>query len=279
MSRPIAEVVEEHLAANKTELPVFDGTSKKLQDMLESGEFDVSEVEQLIGTDPVLSSAVLRMANSTFYAGLDKVASVSDGIMRLGMKQIVSLATLVTQKESYQLRDAALQPLVKSLWSHAVACAAGSQWLAGKLKRGDLATEAFMAGMLHDIGKLLVLRVVDDVKSEDPDFDPPEALVREVMRSMHTSQGAALMEQWNMPPEYVRIVREHHSDVLADNDALGALVRLVDQACNKLGLGVEPTPELRLAATAEAQLLRIGDVETAELEIKLEDAMELAEGV
>jgi HD-like signal output (HDOD) protein len=276
VSRSIAEIVDEHIAAGKTTLPVFDGTTQRLQGMLQSGEFDMGAVEELITGDPVLASATLRLANSSFFAGLEKITNVREAIVRLGVKQVSNLVTIVAQKKNYHIRDRVLQPLVAALWRHSVGVAIGSQWLAGRVKRGDLSGEAFMAGMLHDIGKLLLLRVVDDLKAQGKGFDPSESLVLELLASLHARHGHALMKQWNIPEVYCDVVQRHHDADFEDGATLLILVRLVDQACNKLGIGLEPRPDLDLAASAEAQVLRVDDVLAAELEIRLEDAAELA---
>lgn len=272
----IAEIVAAHVEANKTELPVFDGTTQRLQGMLQDSEVDVNEVAKLVTSDPVLVSALLRAANSTFFGGLEKVTSVQEALVRLGAKQVGNLVMLITQKKSYEIRDAALRPMVTQLWKHAVATAVGSQWLAQKLKRSDIANEAFVAGLLHDIGKLFLLRVVDDMKATNPKFQPEEALVRELLASMHAEQGAALLRNWNIPEVYAEVIARHHEMDFDDEDTLQIVVRLVDQACNKLGLGLEPDPECNVAASAEAQVLRVSDVLAAELEIKLEDALSLS---
>jgi len=103
-----------------------------------------------------------------------------------------------------------------------------------------------------------------------------EALVHELLASMHAEQGAALLRNWNIPEVYADVVARHHEMDFDDEDTLQIVVRLVDQACNKLGLGLEPDPECNVAASAEAQVLRVSDVLAAELEIKLEDALSLS---
>ncbi len=276
MGRSITDIVSEHIAANRTQLPVFDGTSRRIQEMLESPEFDVSEIERLIASDPVIAAALLRVANSSFYGGLEKVTSPSEALLRLGAKQVAKLVMMVGQKQSYRLRDAKLAPLVDALWHHAVGCALGAEWLAKRLRRTDVAAEVFMASLLHDIGKLFLLRVLDDLKAANASFNPAEPLVRELMTSMHSEQGARLLESWNIPESFCTIARHHHDDEVDERNTALLLVRLVNVACNKLGIGLETGTDLDLAALEEAQILRVGDVLAAELEICLEDAAELA---
>jgi HD-like signal output (HDOD) protein len=97
--------------------------------MLRQPECEVDAVARLIMSDAALATAVLRVSNSSFYRGLDKTLSVSDAIMRLGMRTVTSLVTLLGHKKAYHLREATLQPYIRVLWRHAIAAAVGTHWL------------------------------------------------------------------------------------------------------------------------------------------------------
>ncbi len=276
MDMPFSEIVDAHIAANRTELPVLDETAVKVQKLVQSEDYDASLLEELIREEPVLTASVLRLANSSFYGGLSQITSVRDAIVRLGSQKVSSVVIAVTQRESYQMRDPKLQSLVSKLWHHSLACAIGSVWLAERLDRKELADHAFMAGMLHDLGKLLLLRVIDDLQQVDSDFDPPLPLVNEMLASMHAANGATLMRNWNIPEIYVEIVARHHDPNFGDDESLLTIVRLVDLACNKIGVGIDARPDAKVASSAEAQVLGVSDVLAAELEIRLEDAAGVA---
>jgi len=276
VSRSLADIVTHHIEQNRTALPVFEGTSQQLYALLGEPDFELAMVQEVIQQDPVLTSALLRLANSSFFGGLEKITSASDAVMRLGARQVGNAAMMVGVKKQYHVRDAKLRALLEILWRHSVACGLGARWLCEQIKRPDLREEAFVAGLLHDIGKLFLLRVVDDLEASQAHFNPPMALVYELLKSMHATQGAALLRKWNLPEGYIHVVEHHHDVDFDDNDTLLVAIRLVDRACARIGLSLEPDPDLYLAASAEAQALRVSDLLTAELEIELEDAAELA---
>jgi putative nucleotidyltransferase with HDIG domain len=267
MSQSFASIVEAEIASGKTRLPVFEGTAAKLQQMLASPPDTTEPLERLLASDAVLASAVLRLANSSFYGGLSQVKTLRESLMRLGMDQLMRLALVVSQQQAYR---------VKTLWRHALAVAFGAQWVASRAGRGALANEAFLAGMVHDIGKLLVIRVVDDLRSARADFRPPPALLSEMLASLHTRSGAALARGWNLPDSYTRVIEAHHDPDPADDDALLNTIRLADLVANSLGFGLGPKLEDQLAATHEAQALGLSDIALAELELHVEDAMAAA---
>ena len=79
------------------------------------------------------------------------------------------------------------------------------------------------------------------------------------------------MRHWNLPEKYCEIARLHHADEFDEKNLLLALVRLANKACSKLGIGLAKEPSLVLSATPESEVLRLSEVNLANLEIYLED--------
>jgi HD-like signal output (HDOD) protein len=279
VSESFVSVVEAHVSSGKVKLPVFEGTAAKLQRMLASPPESDKPLVELLASDAVMASAVLRLANSSFYGGLAQVKTIQDSLRRLGLDQVTRLALVVTQQQAYRVKSAELAPTVSALWLHALATALGSQWLAQRHGRGIAAGEAFLAGMVHDIGKLLVVRVIDELRSQRADFRPSAALVAEMLSSLHARYGATLARGWNLPEIYVNVIEHHHDAEITKADTLLAIVRLVDHVANGLGFGLGQRAPAQLAATAEAQILALSDVQIAELEIHVEDAVGAARAV
>ena len=156
-------------------------------------------------------------------------------------------------------------------------CAIGSTWLARRCDFDWLYNEALFAGLLHDVGKLFILTVTEEIKrSRTMKIQFSAALLNEVMNSLHTEYGYLLMKHWNFPEKYCEITREHHAEEFDANNFLLIIVRLADKACNKMGIGLYEDPSLSLATTFEANLLGLSEVVLGELEIKLEDSLHMA---
>ena len=163
--------------------------------------------------------------------------------------------------------------MMRKLWQHSIGCAMGSNWLAKQCGLHALAHEAFFGGLLHDVGMLFILTVIDDLKhSNGLKSQPSDALLVEAMETLHTNHGHTLMDHWNLPEKYSRIARDHHQEEFDPNNLLLALVRLADKACCKLGIGIEEDPSIVLVATQEAEALHISEVDLARMEIMLEDS-------
>ena len=128
-------------------------------------------------------------------------------------------------------------------------------------------------GLLHDMGKLLILTDTEAVRRAGTLRQmPAEVLLNEVLDSLHTLYGYALLRHWNLPDHYCRIARDHHlPSPEKDNDLL-MMVRLANRTTNSLGVGLRGTEPCILAATPEADHFGLSEIALAELEIKLEDS-------
>lgn len=271
--KPIVALIQEHLKEDLSNLPVFSSVAVRLQQALSSRDFTIDNVLELISEDQSLASNILRVANSSYYAGLSKVAVIKDAIVRLGAQEIANMAMMASQFETYQSTDEILNKNMLLLWEHALSCAVGAKWLARKAGYPEIASEAFMGGLLHDIGKLALLKVMDDIcRSGECKFNLTEPLVKEILTTMHEEVGYNLMRSWNLPESYAAISIQHHTAEFDSSNVLLVTVRLSNMACKKVGKDIIPEPELSLALLPEVHTLGIKEISLAELEIVVEDA-------
>ena len=275
-NRSIVEAINDYVENSAISIPVFNSVALRIQKALDKQDYNIEEINRLIMADAGLTSQVLRVSNSSFYAGLRKVSTIREAIVRLGASCVANIAMLATQQDIYRSSDPKLNDIMRTLWGHALCCAIGAKWLAAKTNFASLKEEAFLAGLLHDMGKLFLLKVMEKIIREgkqEGEISP--ALITEVMDNMHVAQGANLMQKWNMPETYCAVVREHHAEQWDQGNALLAIVRLVNLTCRKVGVHISPDPSLVLFACSEAQALGIREITLAELEIVIEDAIKL----
>jgi len=272
MSNSLMDMIQQHLESGKTTLPPFDAAAQRIQGEIAREDPDVGLVERLIVRDQALTGEVLRMANSAFYQGLVKVSTVHSAVVRLGINEVSNIVTLVTQKKNFRSKDPNIHAVMKKLWRHSVGCAFGAHWLARQSGFRSLLHEAFFAGLLHDIGKLFILTVLEDLKRADKiRLQPSPALLNEVLDTLHCQYGRALMRKWNLPEHYCNVAGSHHDEEFDPRDYHQLMVRVADQACNKLEIGLNPGRTTMLEALPEAKLLGLSDIDLAQLEIFLED--------
>lgn len=262
--------IEQAIESGTAALPVFDPTAQRVQQELIKADPDLDVVEKLIIRDQALASEVLRLANSPCFRGLAEIQTIKTAMVRLGTQEVCRIALLAASKRQFHSSDRDVRQMLKSLWQHSAGCALAANWLTRRCKYEELAGQAFFAGLLHDIGKLAILMVIEQIKLHRAK-QMTDSLLKEVIQTLHAQQGYTLMTGWHMPERYCTIVRDHHHvDVDAKNTLL-IIVRLANMTCHKLGIGISSIDELDVVATPEAHLMNLTELDFAELEIMLED--------
>ena len=100
--KSLVDIIHERVSANTLQLPVFHHVALKLMHILSKEDFSIAQVAQMIMEDQALASHVLRMANSAFFGGLSQVTTIRDAIVRLGVRQVTNIVTVVTQSQQYR---------------------------------------------------------------------------------------------------------------------------------------------------------------------------------
>ena len=273
MPESITDLIAAQVESKDFKLPVFNTVALEIRNAVDR-DADMRSIEALILRDQALASEILRVANSAFFAGLAKQATVQQALVRLGLGRVVSVVMMASQKQAFKARSPFLDGVMKKLWQQSAACAGTCRWVAIKCGFRELAETAFLAGLLHDLGSLVILKVLDDLDAKKAIPDLTEGVILEVIDALHTEYGCRVMQGWELPPEYAEIARDHHQPSAEQATPLLKIVRLVDAACSKTGIGLSCEPDLVLEAMPEARSLGIKDVHLAELEIELEDMVE-----
>jgi HD-like signal output (HDOD) protein len=255
---PVSLTIRRLIANQPIELPVFHPIAIKLQGVLDSSDFTMDDVITLINGDQVLASQILKMANSTVYMGRVRTETIKDAVVRLGAHHVSNLAMAVSQSGLHVSANKVINDCLLSLWLHSHACALGSSWLAKTTGNSPYADRAYMAGLVHDVGKLFLLKALERLNKLGVAHTAlEEGLLLEIFDELHVEQGCLLMQHWNMPKLFHDVVARHHEDKFDADDTLLVLVRLVDKACSVVGAGPGPKLDLDIQALPENDALQL----------------------
>ena len=270
-SESIVDVLKSQLN-QETLIPTLSKNSLRLQDEVIKTDMSIRKVENLIKTDPAVTAHVLKVANSAFYKGLNRVDTIKEAILRLGSKELGNVVMWAVHQSNFHSKDKFINASQKRLWLHSISVAIGSQWLAKYLELEDIMPKAFVAGLLHDMGILYLLSALEKIKNENLiKTYPTTFLMEQIVSSLHGEQGAFLLKQWNLSDDFCNIAKDHHGADFDRSNVLLVLIRLVDQVCIKMEKGNLDDDTLAVAGSVEASLLGMTDINLAELEIAIED--------
>ena len=253
------EVLKNYIESERLTLPVFDAVSLRIQMELIKKEPNFNTVEKLIISDQALSSNLLKIVNSAQCRGLVEISTVKAAIMRIGMSEIARIISMDINRKMFSSRDRQMDAIMKKLWQHSMGCAFVAGLLSNRLDFGVMQNEAFFAGLFHDIGKLLILKVISEKKQKDKSITVSDALLVGAMDLLHTEQGYLLMQQINMPNIFAVVTRDHHSQDFDRDNYLLALVRMANHFCHYAGIGLGHDPTIALLETEEAGLLKLSE--------------------
>jgi HD-like signal output (HDOD) protein len=196
------------------ELPPLPSIVTRALEMLSNPDVDNKAVEEVIGKDQSLVSKLIKISNSSLYGGLKRVESLQQALARLGAKTTKSLVLSTSMQTYFFKRNSGLQTWGQFLWQHAAECGLAARRIA--LAAGyDDPEKAFVGGVLHDIGKLVLLLVSADSYRQIQNLKKRDSLTDheaegKVIGTNHMEIGELLMEKWKMPESAKVCVKFHH---------------------------------------------------------------------
>jgi putative nucleotidyltransferase with HDIG domain len=224
---------------NKSDLiPPLPELVTRLLGALNRPETEPQDLGRLLQNDQVLVARMLAMVNSPFYGLNRTIHSIKDAVMVLGFRGVRSLV-LASSTAKFMMRDfACYGHPPKGLWLHAVSVAAGARALAQHCRLGaDDCERLFVAGLLHDIGKLVLAPYLCEAVGSRPPSGPIVEYERSKIGLDHTEAGALVTAKWNIAAEVQEVIKQHHETCSAEDDKRAAVVRLADAVAHELGIG------------------------------------------
>lgn len=184
-------------------IPTLPAVMGRLIDVYSTNDYNLGDVVDVIEHDPAISARVLRLANSFFYGLTGEVNTVGGAAMLLGSSAIQGLALGASLLKPWEVNLA--PKAVRDIWSHSYLCALGMKELSvGGAHAGDPGGRLFTAGLLHDVGKILLLKrnprayaEILETAQNDAELITAE---KEMFGDDHREAGFEALYKWNLPP-------------------------------------------------------------------------------
>jgi len=223
----------------------------KIIELVEDPNSTAQDLHKIISNDPALCSRILKVVNSAFYGLPGQIGSINRAIVLLGLNAVKNIAIAASLSKLYRGGQLSPEFSAKDLWVHSISTAAAAKLVADAMKLG-LPDEAFLAGLIHDIGVIVEMqhdreKLIDvigrlGVKGGEPSEDML-AVEEQVFGATHQDFGRALCERWKFPKSFSYVTGSHHNplELAAGNRTLACVIYVAD----------------RLAAQAEPEGFRL----------------------
>jgi len=194
------------LLSGDVELPRLDPGIASLHQFLQTDDFHMQEVADVVGGDPSVAAGVVRVANTAHYSRGSTVGSLRDAVVRIGPKQVVAVALEVGVAEQFACDAEPFAGLIRKMWRNAIVTSRIAAELARALERKD-PERIQVAALFHNIGEMVVVQLLADAPGER---SPGEKMISALVRINHQRLGRQLTRKWMLPHPVRRLAGAHH---------------------------------------------------------------------
>jgi len=211
MPSPIIEQFWQDLVSdiqrNRITLPALPEIALKARRLVNQPDTTTAELAKLIQTDVILSTRLIRVANSPMYRTAKLIDTVKLSLTRLGLKNVSNIITSLTMEQLYQTKlPQNIRKLVRANWLHGVHVAAISQVIAARHHNLNN-DEALLGGLIHDIGVLPIF----EYSQLMPEFSNNPQALKKLVTVLHARIGGMILTSWKFSPELISVAANHET--------------------------------------------------------------------
>ncbi len=263
--------IQAELDANRLVLPTLPDIAIRVRDAVSHSDISAKELSEIIVTDAALSAQIIRMVNSSLYRGATEITNIQSAVSRLGNNTIRTIVTSLVMKQMFRPSSKELGTLFKQTWEQSVNVSSISRALCNFVPHLN-PDEAMLAGLIHQIGKLPILVLVENI----PEFRDSPTRMSKLLEKAHPAVGKLIMDTWDFPDD-LKPVASEYVNFRYNAGEKGDYVDVVQVAFLQSIVGTDH-PACRVDCTAVPSFAKLGfSAETEILEIEgISEEIEIA---
>lgn len=264
----------------KTKLPPLPGSTMRVLNSIRDINSSTRQMAAAVETDPSLAARLLRMANSPIYSRQKNVSSIYQAIDVVGTKALYDIVMIGMTSDAFA-KEIRSSVIGRTIWEHSLAVALLSRELSQTLgMRGT--DEVFICGLLHDIGKIMLLRADVETYSKILDCKTEAAMLsweRETFGYDHAEIGSLVAQGWRLPDDVCQsILNHHHASQSVQSLFIAHLINIADIVANYNGYGLRLGEESDLLNSESAILLHLSQENLHAAWENIQDSLEEVTG-
>lgn len=257
-------------------LPQLPEVAIRILNLIADPNLNVKKIAEFIETDRRIVSKVLKIASSAYYGMGGKITSIQHAAIVLGYK---ILGEIVLTAGAKDILDRKLQGYTYDsldLWNHSLAVAYGSKFIVNK-ENPSLINAAYTAGLIHDVGKIILDELVLEKKGEIKSFMEKEGKTfldaeNHFFHFNHAEIAFELCRRWNFPEFISTAIKDHHQPSYSNGNKLSYVLYTADHIARMIGMGYGNTDILCKIKDATENFLGLRQQDISEMALKISEA-------
>lgn len=225
-----------------TDLPTLPVVVAKITSQIANPSTNAADIGRLIEQDQVLTGKVLRLVNSAYYGFPKQIKSIQHAVVILGFNKIKTIIITASVFNAFRNRPQGSLD-IQRFWQHSLATAINAKVAAEVIGLAHVSEDAFMGGLLHDIGKIVLDQYQPNIYAPIVKYANEKGILLhdaelEVMGLTHAHVGEWMMEKWRLPSIIVHMVaNHHHPNSTGERRELITAIHLGDILSRAMGIG------------------------------------------
>jgi putative nucleotidyltransferase with HDIG domain len=262
------------IMAKAEQLPPMPQTITAVMEMSRTDDYTAVQLADVVCQDPTLATRVLKLCNSGFFGLTQEVTSIQRAVLLLGFEMVKNLVFSSFVHSVMRGDVIGYAQTAQSLWEHSLGTATASLAVAQRIEP-ELAETAYTAGLIHDIGKVLLAsfmaekfeKVLDHMRERRVSCNDAE---RAILGTTHQEIGGLVADRWRIAPELKDAIVNHHSPEFAEHaPRLAAIINLGDSFCGMMGVGSGIEATDGIVKPSVLKLLHIDDAMLEEISAEI----------
>ncbi|MDY6951089.1 MAG: HDOD domain-containing protein [Thermodesulfobacteriota bacterium] len=251
------------------DLPAMPHIITRIHQILSDPDSSMWQLTPVLAQDQSLVAEIIRVSNSALYGSDQRISNLNLALTRLGAKTIRSIVVTASTRSFFSINQTTSGTWSRPLWQHSKECAIASRRVAERVGYHD-PEEAFVGGLLHDIGKLVLLLILPEEYARIRKRQAASKTIsiraeNHVLGFDHTSIGELLMKKWKMPESLTTCVRHHHPHDVGQPGMLSFIVAYGDYLSHLHGSDAEEIQDEGMDVEGIMENLNLSDEQIQDL--------------
>ena len=272
------EELKGRIIAGIKDLPPMPQVVIKIQQLISDLNSDTTQLAKIIESDQAIAAKVLKMANSAFYGKSGKISTIHQASLLLGYQTLGEIVTMAGAAEILAGNMPGYGYDSNELWQHSLAVAFTARMIS-EMKYKDLTHVAHTAGLIHDVGKIILdPHILENRQHISSYMEQEEKTFLDVERNFfgfdHAEIASEICEIWKIPAEISLAIRCHHQPSLSDGDELSYILHLADYVTTMGGIGYDDDDALCELENGTLDFVEITQGDIGNITLKVLEAVD-----